>query len=129
MAKSGKMRSSGVGAGGGIGNRNVKHSQGGRKVEPRAMGIRPGHAGQIGTALGNKAQEAGAKKLNPAEAPRTGGYNPPVGAQTNTKSTIYGNSGTQGEHGSVAGKVAPQGRDILSSFGPESAGVKERKNG
>ena len=51
----GSMRKSGVGAGGGIGNRTIKHSQGGRKVEPKAMGIRPGHAGQIGLAQGNHA--------------------------------------------------------------------------
>jgi hypothetical protein len=29
-------------------------------------------------------------------------------------------SGGQGQHGPVAGKPAPQGRDILGSFGPES---------
>jgi len=116
----GSMRKSGVGSGGGAGSRVVKASQGGRKVEPRSHGIREGHAGQIGAALGNKAQEAGAKKLNPVVPPRTGGYNPPVGANTNSKPTNYGMCGTQGQHGGVAGTPAPQGRDILSDFGPES---------
>jgi hypothetical protein len=123
----GSMRSSGVGAGGGIGNRTIKHSQGGRKVEPKAMGIRPGHAAQIGTALGNKAQDAGAKKLNPVVPPRTGGYNPPVGANTNSKPVQYGNCGTQAQHGAVAGTTKPQGRDILSEFGAESPSVGPRK--
>jgi len=121
------MRSSGVGAGGGIGNRTIKHSQGGRKVEPRAMGIMPGHAAQIGTALGNKAQDAGTKRLDPVVPPRTGGYSNPVGANVNAKPTNYGMCGTQGQHGGVAGTPAPQGRDILSEFGRESPSVGPRR--
>ncbi len=123
----GPLRKSGVGAGGGIGNRTIKHSQGGRKVEPRSHGITPGHAGQIGTALGNKAQETGSKKLNPVVPPRIGAYSPPVGANTNAKPTMYGNCGTQSQHGPVAGTTKPQGRDILSEFGSESPSVGPRK--
>ena len=113
--------------GGGVGSRVVKSSQGGRKVEPRASGVTPGHAAQIGTALGNKAQEAGAKKLNPVVPPRMGGYNPPVGANTNSKPTNYGMCGTQWSGGASAGQPKPQGRDVLSDFGPESPIVGTRK--
>jgi hypothetical protein len=112
---------------GGPGSRVVKNSQGGRKVEPRAMGIRAGYAGQIGTALGDKAQDAGSKKLNPVVPPRTGGYNPPVGANTNAKPTMYGNCGTQSQYGSVAGQPKPQGREILGEFGRESPIVSTRR--
>ena len=112
---------------GGPGSRVVKSSQGARKVEPRSQGIHPGHAAQIGTALGNKAQEAGAKKLDPIVPPRTGAYSPPVGANTNSRPTNYGSCGTQGQHGSVAGTPAPQGRDILSEFGRESPAVGPRR--
>ena len=121
------MRKSGVGAGGGIGNRTIKHSQGGRKVEPKAMGIRPGHASQIGQALGNHATDSGGKRLDPVVPPRTGGYSPPVGANTNSKPTNYGMCGTQAQHGPVAGTPKPQGRDILSDFGSDSAMVGSRK--
>jgi len=112
---------------GGPGSRVVKKSQGGRKVEPRSHGIRPGHAAQIGGALGNKAQDAGSKKLNPVVPPRTGGYNPPVGANTNSKPVQYGNCGTQGQHGAAAGTTKPQGADILSEFGSESPAVGPRR--
>jgi hypothetical protein len=113
-------------AGGGRGSRQVHSGKSAAKVEPRAQGIRPGHAAQIGLALGNKAQESGSKRLNPVIAARTAGYNPPIGAQTNAKPTIHPNGG-QGQHGPVAGTPAPAGRDILSAFGPDSAGVRARR--
>lgn len=111
---------------GGIGSRVVKSSNAGRKVEPKAVGIKPGHAGQIGQALGNHAQDAGAKKLNPVIPARTQGYNAPSGANTNSKPSVMAR-GTQAMHGPGAGKPAPQGRDILSDFGRESPIVGTRK--
>ncbi len=114
------------GAGGGINSRVVKSGLGARKVEPKGGGIRPGHAAQIGQALGNHAQDAGAKKLNPVIPARTQGYNAPSGANTNSKPSVMAR-GTQGQHGPVAGKPAPQGRDILSDFGRDSPIVGTRK--
>jgi hypothetical protein len=113
-------------AGGGAGSRVVKNNQAGRKVEPRAQGVRPGAVSQIGQSLGTHAQEAGAKKLNPIAPTRTQGYNAPIGAQTNAKPTIHA-TGTQAQHGPVAGTPKPAGRDILQSFGPESPNVRARR--
>jgi hypothetical protein len=109
------------GSGGGPNSRVVKNSNAGRKVEPRSQGIRPGHVAQIGTALGSHATGQG-KPLTKAVIPaKTPGYNPPVGANVNAKPTAM-KSGTQGQHGPVAGKPAPQGRDILGGFGPDIPG-------
>jgi hypothetical protein len=113
-------------AGGGLGSRVVKNNQAGRKVEPRAQGIRPGAVSQIGQSLGTHAQEAGAKKLDPIVPTRTQGYNAPVGAQTNAKPTIHA-TGTQAQHESVAGSPKPEGRDILGAFGSESPNVRARR--
>jgi hypothetical protein len=41
--------------------------------------------------------------------------------------TLYGQAGTQSQHGPVAGSTKPAGKDILNSFGPDSAIVSERK--
>lgn len=38
--------------------------------------------------------------------------------------TLYGQAGTQSQHGPVAGKPAPQGKDILREFGPDVPGRK-----
>ena len=111
---------------GGLGSRVVTDSKSARKVEPHAQGIRPGAAAQIGHALGNHAQEAGAKKLNPVIPARTPGYNAPTGANTNSNPNVMAR-GTQAMHGPPAGKPAPQGRDILNDFGRDSAGVRGRR--
>jgi hypothetical protein len=42
------------------------------------------------------------------------------GGGPGTGRTLYGQSGTQGQHGPVAGSSKPAGREILGSFGPES---------
>jgi len=121
------MRKSGTGSGGGLGSRVVKSGPGARKVEPRAQGIRPGHVGQTGMALGDHATDAGGRKLHPAVSAKTPGYNPPVGANINSKPTVYGNSGTQAQHGRPEGTAPQQGRDILSEFGSESPNVRGRR--
>jgi hypothetical protein len=113
-------------AAGGVGSRVVKDNQAGRKVEPRVHGIRPGAVSQIGQSLGNHAQEAGGKRLNPVIPARTAGYNAPVGAQTNAKPTIHA-TGSQQQHGPPEGSPKPAGRDILSDFGNESPNVRGRR--
>ncbi len=119
-------RSSG---GGGPGSRvvtqqPVRTGQPAREINPRGVS-------QIGSQMGNKATNSG-KILKGAVEPVRGQRMPsvPLGNETALSKTraVYG-TGTQGQHGPVAGKVAPQGRDILSAFGPDSASVKERKNG
>ena len=93
-----------------------------------ARGINPGHVAQHGLALGNKAMND-PKRLNPVEpkstrnphsvklgnevAKNVGGGGPGAGR-------VVMGSGTQGQHGGVAGSVKPAGRDILSEFGSES---------
>jgi hypothetical protein len=100
-----------------------------------AKGIAPGHAAQIGEAQGNRAMEKqtnyrGDPKF--AAAPFTSGV--PLGNEKaldvggggpGTGRVVYG-CGVQAQHGPVAGKPAPQGRDILNDFGPNSPGVKGR---
>jgi hypothetical protein len=112
--------------GGGMGSHQVHSSKSARKVEPRSQGIRPGAAAQIGRALGNHAQDAGAKKLNPVIPARTQGYNKPMRANVNAKPNVMAR-GTQGMHGPPAGKPAPQGRDIMNDFGRDSPIVSTRK--
>ena len=116
------------GTGGGMGSRVVTNSKSARKIEPRSMAINPRGVSQIGSAMGNHATDSG-KKLTRAQEPIGAGkgYATPMGANTNSKPIQYGNSGTQAMHGPVAGKPAPQGRDILSDFGPDSPIVGTRK--
>jgi hypothetical protein len=108
------------------------HSGGGRthvevkqRLGARAEGIRPGAVSQIGTAIDPKAR-------TPMKGPMPAGGGVPLG---NAIATNVGKGGpgagrtvmpcgTQGMHGPVAGQVRPQGRDILSEYGPEISGRK-----
>ncbi len=114
-------------AGGGLGSRVVTNSKSARKIEPRAMAINPRGVSQIGSAMGNHATDSG-KKLTRAQEPigAGSGYNKAVGANNNAKPNVMAR-GTQAMHGPVAGKPAPQGRDILSDFGRDSPIVGTRK--
>jgi hypothetical protein len=126
------MRSSGKGSGGGLGSKNVVRP-GGRNGAA-ARGVNPGHANQIGPALGNRAMEKqtnyrGEPKFtqSPKSVPlgnevakNVGGGGPGAGR------TVMG-SGSQGQHGGVAGSVKPAGRDILNEFGNDSASVRGRR--
>ena len=112
---------------GGLGSRVVNNSKSARKVEPRAMAIDPRGVSQIGQAMGNHATEQWQEADQGGRAyPRGSGYNTAVGANNNAKPTVLAR-GTQATHGPVAGKPAPQGRDILSDFGRDSAGVRGRR--
>ena len=97
-------------AGGGMGSRVVKSSNAGRKVEPRSQGIRPGAVSQIGSALGDHAQDAGPKRLNPAIPARTQGYNPPVGANVNAKPNVHPSGG---QHSLAEPKPMATGRPVV----------------
>ena len=77
--------------------------------------------------MGNHATDSGKKLTRAVEPIRAGsGYNKAVGANNNAKPTVLAR-GTQATHGPVAGKPAPQGRDILNDFGRDSAGVRGRR--
>ena len=103
--------------GGGIqGNKNV--NVGVRTGAPR-KGSSPGAADQIGqsTAFQKDQIDAGrgynASQLGNALATNVGKGAPGAGR------TLYGQCGSQGSYGPVAGTPRPPSRDILSEFGPE----------
>ena len=125
----GKMRSSGVGAGGGTGNRTIKHSAA-PKTEPKARAINPRAVSQIGSQMGNHITGKGAPVRGAVENINAGRGYMPVGPTDNVAAvgvgkgrTVYG-CGTQ--QGPTA-KPMSQGADILGSFGPESPNVGPRK--
>ena len=43
-----------------------------------------------------------------------------LAAEVRAAGRVVMGSGTQGQHGGVAGSVKPAGRDILNDFGPDS---------
>ena len=111
--------------GGATMNKNVRVPI--RTGSPTASAISPGAASQIGTALGNHSMDRGTVK-RPAEPLVTGKISQPV-ALGNAVALNVGKGGvgtgriihergTQGQHGPAAGRVEPQGRDILSDFSP-----------
>jgi hypothetical protein len=115
-------------AAGGPKSRNVKHTTA-PKVEPRARGINPSGVAQLGALVGDHVTGRGGRSVGyrGEELVRGKGYATPVGVSDPVKAvgvgggrTLHGQAGQQSQHGPVAGKVQPQGRDILSSFGPES---------
>ena len=87
----GSMRSSGVGSGGGPGSRTIKHSAA-PKTEPRAKAVNVRGVSQIGSSMGNHA-DGGKVSAGKAVEPlyQGKGYSTPVGANTNSKPTNYGN--------------------------------------
>jgi hypothetical protein len=115
-------------AGGGINSRvvksvSVRNGSAARVQNPRGVS-------QIGSNIGNHATGDG-KILRKAVEPVRGSSMPGVklGNQVAAE-TVCGvggsrsvmRSGSQGQQGPAAGKVAPQGRDILSGFGPDVPG-------
>ena len=99
------------------------------KSEPRAQGYRVPAISQIGQSLGNHTTERTGTVKGGVERPaKTAGYNAPPGVNLNAKPNVLA-CGSQAQHGPVAGTTKPAGRDILGSFGPESAGANERRRG
>ena len=77
--------------------------------------------GAVEPMYSGKMAGVGATKLGNEVALNVGSGGPGAGR------TLYGQSGTNAQHGPVAGKPAPAGKDILNNFGPDSAIVRERK--
>ncbi len=128
MPKNGNPR----GVGGGIRSREVtkqpvQFGERGRAVSEKGVS-------QIGGSYGNHGTDTG-KTLRGAIEPTHGQRLPGVklGNEQATQGLGVGGgrnvhrTGSQQTHGPVAGQPAPQGRDILSSFGPESPNVKSRR--
>ena len=123
------MRRSGLGSGGGVGSRVIKHSAV-PKTEPRAKAISPRGVSQIGSSMGNHVTDKGSAVRGAVENINAGRGYMPVGPTDNLKSDARGAGRTVYACGTQSGqmpKPTPQGRDILSSFGPESPAVGPRK--
>jgi hypothetical protein len=124
--------------GGGIGGRSVS-PQGVRNGAP-AYGVGPGWVSQLGSQIGNHSTEQGRNlpyqgeamrnKLTPAGGGQVLGNQKALdvkGGGVGTGRTLYGQCGSQGQYGSPAGTTKPEGRDILSSFGPDSSNARNRR--
>jgi hypothetical protein len=130
-------RNSGHRAGGGIAS-NKRVEKPVRTGTP-SRGVSPAGVSQIGSSMGNHVTEVG-RKMNPrgavtssygGKAPvnagaELGNANALRGVGVGGGRTIHG-TGSQSRHGPVAGQPKPQGRDILSEFGPDSANVRGRR--
>jgi hypothetical protein len=131
MKKSGTSR-----AGGGPNSRNVKEVP--QRLGTPARGISPGAVSQIGSAVGNHATEGaavlryrgenylvgktpagGAVPLGNQIATNVGGGGPGAGR------TIH-HCGSQSELSPTRSPVA-SGRDILSSYGPDTSNARNRR--
>jgi hypothetical protein len=123
--------------GGGIRSKNVTRQPvryGQSAQEKKVRGV-----SQIGQSMGNHATQSG-RTLTRAVEPVRGGPIPGVGSvklgnevarNVGTGGPGAGRmvhaSGSQTQHGSVAGRPVAPGRDILNSFGPDSASVRGRR--
>ena len=117
-------------AGGGINSNKLVHP--GVRTGDLRKGKNPRAVSQIGSSIGNHSTENRrtlTKAVEKMAGPR--GISVPLGNEiaTNVKGggpgagrVLYGQSGTNQVYGSVAGNPKPQGRDILSEFGPDVGG-------
>ena len=108
-------------AGGGLGSRvvtNSKYCQ--EKSNPGRWRSTREASRRWAAAMGDPATDSGEETTRAQEPIGAGsGYNKAVGANNNAKPNVMAR-GTQAMHGPVAGKPAPQGRDILSDYGRDS---------
>jgi hypothetical protein len=125
------MRRSGKGSGGGAGmNKNVSP---GVRTGKAAQGKRHEAVAQIGGNYGNHATSRArtlTKSIERVEGPRP--ISVPLGNEVarnvgkggcGTGRTLYGQSGSQGTHGSVnPGNPPAKNTDILRQFGPDVPG-------
>jgi hypothetical protein len=133
-------RASGGAGGGGINSRATA------KVTTYHAGypgqrVNPGGADQLGQAMGNHTTDGGGKVLpNPAVPMYGGGLvrpgQPALGNEVAYATTAgpggsrtVMRSGSQGQQGPVAGSPKPEGRPILSEYGPESQTSAARRGG
>jgi hypothetical protein len=126
-------RGSGHRPGGGIASRQRVEKP--VKVGAPAREMRPAAVSQIGSSMGNRATNSGRVVSGAVEAVRgkalPAGLSVPLGNQVATNvgkggpgagRVLYGKSGTNQQHGPVAGSPKPQGREILREFGPDVPG-------
>jgi hypothetical protein len=117
-------------SGGGINSRVVTHP--GIKAGARDLtAYSPRGVSQIGAAQGSRLDRAGSFTTRNSALPYSDGQRKdfvPLGnSLTNnvgaggpgTGRTLYGQGGTQSQHGPVAGPAPMQGRDIFGGFPPE----------
>jgi hypothetical protein len=114
--------------GGGPQSRNVKQVP--VRTGGAAKGINPGWAGQRGEAQGNHTMRGPTNyRGEPVVTSMPAGGDQRLGNAV-AASTVCGPggsrsvmaTGSQQQHGMPEGRAAPQGRDILSDFGPEEGG-------
>ena len=107
---------------------NQKREVGMRQGTPRRE-VRPGGTNQLGYKYGTHNTEAGQGTLDYRGQKLYGGAGYPsrlgneVAENTVCKPggsrTLYGKSGSQMQYGANAGSPKPQGREILSEYGPD----------
>ena len=127
-------------AGGGIRSKNVTRQP--VRYGERAREMHPKGVSQIGTQRANHSTNSSKilrKDIEPVRGelkPSGGPGGVPLGNEVaknvgkggpGAGRVLYGQSGSQGQHGPVAGSPKPAGRDMLSEFGPDSAGVRGRR--
>jgi hypothetical protein len=128
--------SSGNKKGGGPGSKVVVNKP--IKYGTPARGVSPAGVNQLGTQRSNHATENSAilrKDVTPVYGgtPAPTNSNQELGNQNATRGIGVGGgrtvqrSGSQAQHGPVAGSPKPAGRDILSSYGPDSPNVRGRR--
>ena len=95
------------------------------KAEPKPYAKRPAGVAQIGNMVGDHITNRDSTGYKGERMDRGRGYAPPVGPTDNVAAcgvgggrTIY-KTGQQQQYGS-GGEQEPAGRDILSSYGPDS---------
>jgi hypothetical protein len=126
------MRRSGTGSGGGYGSN--KHVQTPVRTGQRAQQYHQGGVSQFGESVGAHTTNKGESnyrgdKVRGAFRPAGSPGSVPLGNQVALNvggggvgkgRTLYGQAGSQGQHGQPASGNAPaKGRDILSEFGPD----------
>ena len=130
-------RPGGMRSGPGSGKGGGTHSGGGRTPvkgsirsgPPRASVVSPAGAAGIGVAVGNHAE---GKTVSAPKQPLYTGTKPGVPAGNAVAlnvgkggpgaGRVVHATGSQSQHGPAAGTPEPQGRDILSDFGPDKKG-------
>jgi hypothetical protein len=98
--------------GGGLHSKTVRHVDA-PKAEPKPHRASPSGASQLGQSVAYQKDQL---------ISRGGGYSPPQGPTDNVKAVGVGGGRTIHQSGSQHGLVTrqmPEGKDILSEFGPE----------
>jgi hypothetical protein len=107
-------------AGGGLGSNKVVHSSN-PKVEPKPRAVSPAAVSQIGQNLGNHSTDSQAYRTGAEPLYAGPGYSTPVGPTKSVPGPGGGrevrSTGSQGQHGPVAGMAPEPARGILGPKG------------